>query len=412
MRRLVQAIIAMFDEMYSEGLSEDAKRGMKHQGGRGLWTHGYPPYGYQVEHETEGRAGRLVQDTEVWEHLERLVEMRLQDGDGFRKIAERLTTERRPPPHRPDLPKRALPRAWTSNHVRRILGNPVYAGDIVWHPRDPKTGKAIHDPETGQPVVEVLCEDAHRALLTREQFAQEQQLRRQKRRGGGGPSAIRTGDRGLFTPRCESCGGTVRIRRGGGPKNRTYSYVCSRSIENKTSCGGISVRVDELDPVIRRSIEDAVLTPEGTKNLVEASLERLQAMPGGHREQERRDLKAQERALTASIDKYLRVIEVTDELEEIALRLKELRGQREAVRQDLAAIPGAAALPALDEVDLEAFRASILASWQSAEVVDQRRALVRIIDSISLDPKGIVSIRYAWQDPVEGYLPQSPPGPP
>ena|GEM_PF-6692380 len=414
MRRLVQAIIALFDEMYSEGLSEDATRGMKHQGSRGLWTHGYPPYGYRVEYEVEGRAGRLAQDPELWPHLERLLEMRFADADGFRKIAERMTTERRPPPCRPDLPKRSHAETWTSNHVRRILGNLVYAGDIVWHPRDPKTGKELRDPETDQPVVEVLCADAHPALLTREQWAMEQRMRREKRRGGGGPSRIRTGERGLFTPflRCESCGGNVRIERGGGPKNRTYSYVCGRSTDNHDKCGGVSVRVDQLDPAVRRSIEDAVLTPEGTKELVRASIERLAAMPGGHRERERADLAVQEREISRRIERLTQAVELGGDLEEIAVRLKELRRQRESVRQDLAAIPGVSALPVLEDLDLEAFQKSLRTSWRSAEIVEQRRALAQILDSIGLDPKGIVTIRYAWHDPTEPYLSQSPSGPP
>ena len=414
LRKCIQTLIALFDELYSDNLSEDVNRGMRSQASKGYWVHGRPPYGYVAVKANPDAPPRLQPDPEAWPGLQRLLQMRLDDGDGFRKIAERLTAERVSPPSRPDLARRRRPDVWRPKHVRSILGNLVYTGAIVWHPRDPKTGRPQVDDETGRKVVEVLCEWAHEALFSREQWLEDRRRCARSRRGGTKRNPVRMGERGVFTPwlRCATCGGRVGIRHGGSPKKRTYSYRCAASAENRQSCEGVAVRVDLLDPILLGSIEESVLTPDGAENLIPASVERLRAMPGGALADKRSDLAHEEQDLTDRISSLVRLAEVSEDIDELQGRLTELHSQRGRVREELAGLPTPAPIPDPDTVDIDAFRANIQQAWRGQPVLEQRKALRRILHSITLDPEGIVTIRYAWGDSSDTYGVQSPLGPP
>ena len=412
-RKILQSLTGAFDEAYSDNLSEDVTRGMRSQAAKGFWVYGQVPHGYRGVKSGPDQPPRLEPDPDIWPHLQRLLEMRFGDRDGHRKIAERLTRERIPPPSRADIARRSRPETWRSKHVREILGNLVYTGVIAWHPKDPRTGKRQQDAETGQDVVEILCENAHPALFTREQWEEERRMRAKNFRGGQRRNPIRIGERGLFTPwlRCGHCGATVRIQNGGHPGKMLWYYLCGANLENREACDGFTVRTDLLDPVLQRSIEDAVLTEAGARRLVHATIEKLRATPGGQHAEQRRKLQVADAEVSSKIQRLVALAEATGDVAELGTRLRELKAQRDGIRTDLASIPDPGPLPDPDAVDIEAFRSRILAAWRGKPVLEQRKALQQILDSVVLNADGYAVIRYRWNG-ADGDIHQLPYGPP
>ncbi|MFH1464785.1 MAG: recombinase family protein [Pseudomonadota bacterium] len=413
LRKAIQTLIALFDELYSDTLSEDVQSGMRSQARKGFWMHGPPPYGYRAVKAGQNEAPRLEPDPEYVPYVERLLEMRFKDRDGHRKIAERLTRERIPPPSRPDLPRRSRPEVWQAKHVSQILGSLVYTGAITWRPTDPHTTKPKRDPATGKEIVEILCEKAHPAIFSREVWEEEQRMRRNNVRSGARQNPIRTGERGLFTPwlRCGLCGAKVRVGGGGHRATPLWYYLCGANVSNRESCPGISVRCDMLDAVLLRAIESALFDEEGAERLIRASIEKLLATPEWRYASEHRRLTREEADISLKIERLVCLAEETGDVTELGARLRELRAQREQLRADLSAIPEPRPLPDPETVDIGAFCERIKAAWQARSVFEQRKALLEILDHVALFPDGRAIIRYRWNGSDDDTH-QLPPGPP
>ncbi|MDP2314038.1 MAG: recombinase family protein [Pseudomonadota bacterium] len=409
-RKLIRPILAWLAERYSEELSRNVQRGMRSQAEKGFWQSGHSPFGYVA---VPGEGGsRLAPDTTIFPLLERVAQMRFVDGDGDRKIAERATRERIPPPSRSDLPRVRGDGTWRPKHVRQFFANLVYTGVIARVVKDPQTGRPLLDAE-GRPTFEILCENAHPALFSREQWEQDQRLRRSRVRTRQTRNVMRVGDNGLFTPwmRCGACGGSVKVTNGGRPEKPLHYYNCTTSWENSQACAGFTARVDLFDPVLTGSIAEGVLSPEGAKELIRASLEQLRSTPDAVLASRRSELGGLEQTLTTEISQLVRVASLAPDVEELAAKLTELRRRREEVRSDLAALPEPRPVPDEASVDVEAFRTRILEAWRTKPVLEQRQALSRILDSVIVHVDGKLTIRYAWRDPVRD-IHQSPFGPP
>lgn len=396
MKKVFQTFTGMTDEFFSDGLSEDVRRGMRSQGRKGYWMYGHIPHGYVAVKAAPDAPPRLAPDPAVFPLLRRVVAMRFEDGDGHRKIAERLTRERVPPPSRADVQRQRAAGTWRPKHVKSLLSNLVYTGAIPW--RD--DGKVV-----------VLCDNAHESLFTRAQWELERRTCAQRTRAKTTRNPVRIGERGIFTPwmRCALCAGPVKIGNGGHPGKPLFYYQCVTNFENRETCEGLSSRVDLLDPVIERSVQDAVFTEEGARTLIRASIAHLASTPDAALAQRRKAMVEADRDLSTKIDRLVTLAE--EGVSEVGPRLRELGGQRDQVRADLAALPQPTPAPTEDSVDIPGFRASLLASWTNKPVMDKRQALSRMLDSILVDPAGSVTIRYAWRDPVRD-IHQSPFGPP
>jgi len=400
LRRLLQSLIALMDEFYSENLSEDVKRGMAFQAQRGRWVAGKPyPYGYTAEVVEKGRAPRLVKVPHEAETIKKIVRMYLVDGDGDRKIAQRLTLERDPAPARR---KRRDGRApiWTKKHVKRILTRPVYRGQIVYDKV-------------------VACEQAHEPLISDADWHAIQQTRSERKKTGARRNPARVGLQGIYTTWlvCPLCGAGVTITPGGQPTKRLYYYSCGAYAQNPEACHGFSVRCDEIDPLITQVITEQLLSRENLRRLVEASLERLGNKPDGSVAARRERLTVEKRELTAEINNLILLAGGPDsslsELEELRDRLTLLRVQRTGVQQDLSELPEPMAALTVEDIDLEGFRRSILDAFEAKSAQEKRASLKNFIHEIRLDiDSRSAVIEYAWMGEGSDYQGQVPYGPP
>ena len=129
MRKLIRPILAWLAERYSEELSQNVQRGMASQAAKGFWAYGTVSFGYEAI-KVEGGSKLVVTDAtrEDFEVVKRIFRMADQDGDGARRIAEKLTREGVRPPSDPNHPREVAPGTWRARHVHYILKNPVYCG--------------------------------------------------------------------------------------------------------------------------------------------------------------------------------------------------------------------------------------------------------------------------------------------
>lgn len=405
-KQLVRAILAWVDQHYSDQLSDAVKSGMRAQARRGYWQ-SRPPYGYDLSREAPDAPPRLIIVEEEAAVVREIFRMRVEDNDGARKIAERLTRGGTPPPIREDKPRAATrDDLWSAKHVLTVLSNQSYTGAIM-------SPKAQRDPDR-----KVVCENAHPAIITLETFLKAKDIMAGARRNKTTRNPLRLSEQGLFRPwmRCASCAGPVTVTHGGRAPKRWYYYKCSRAETNVEACDGFSVRTDVLDPLIAASIEESTLTPEGTRNLLAATIVRLRATPAGERDGQRVQLDREERELGVQIDRLIKLVEATGDVEEGAKRIVELRERRTLVRGQRAKLPAAdRSIPDLETVDVEAFRRAVTTAFAAKDVPTRRKALARILARIVLSHSGTIDVELRANldpDPAPMMPHQLPLGPP
>ena len=392
-RFIVRAVGGMVDQLYSESVAEHVTGGMRNAAAKGRWVYGHAPYGYVA------RDGVLHVDEARPERAEavRLAYAMSLAGDGCHQIALTFTRRGILPPCRDDMQEYRVraEHVWAAKHVRNILMNRVYLGEILF------AGKVEARGAHPALVDEVTFERAQRAMTAR---------RRQRRTG----NPVRQGKPSLFTPwaRCGICGGPMRIQPGGS-KNKPHDYLmCTRRIDNRDACTGINVRTDVLDPKLLTAIQDRLMTPVGVRTMIAASIERLSATGDVELLAQRRAVEDRIRVATAAIGRLMKAL-ASGAVEEsdIADEVRRLKDVRDAARDELADLPVPAPIPSIDEVDADAFRQGVCAAFSEGTVEERRRALALLVERVELHP-GEAVLHYRWgglDAKNQGHTPFGPP---
>jgi len=156
MGRLMQAIIECIDEFYSENLGEEVTRGMRESASRGFYLSCNPPYGYRKVRVNDG--GKQRTKLEVDEFQSRVVASIFDEvinGKGLIEITKDLNARGIAGPKGRD---------WGKTSLHKMLGNEVYAGNMVWG----------RNSKRGLPPIKV--ENACPAIVSRETFKQARGL--------------------------------------------------------------------------------------------------------------------------------------------------------------------------------------------------------------------------------------------
>ncbi|MDP2308630.1 MAG: recombinase family protein [Pseudomonadota bacterium] len=364
--RLLLNITAAIDEFFIDSLGEDVGRGMRGAAEEGRWTCGRPPFGYRVEHDIAGHAGRLTVVPAEAEII-RIVFALYEGGDGDKEVARILTEDRGVTP-----PGSAA--AWVAKAVADILTNPVYAGRIVYGG-------------------ETRCEHAHEAIIAPERWDRVQALRRSRYRERVRGNPTTTGGRGAFLPwlRCGQCGGGMHVQHG---IEDRFHYGCRTRTRRKAACVGINVRVDLFDSLVSARIIEDVLTD----GALQAAADRWRASLEGDG---RHELTTQRTAIEARIAEADRAIRRTValvsggtlEARDVADELKLRRAARRAAEDELALLPVPLPLSAATGTDIAAFRSRLISALADKPVPAQRVAMATLISSITLTP-GVAVLKY------------------
>jgi site-specific DNA recombinase len=394
-RKAFRSFVTLMDELFCDNLAEDVSRGMTSRARQGFWVNGRPPYGYRVQHDDQGKNGRLVMESAEADVVQRIAHLYL-GGLGFKAVAARLTRERRKPPSREAKVKTRRPAGmWRSKHVRELLTNPVYYGAIKYKG-------------------EVVCEDAHEAIIDKETWDAIQAMRAARYRKPGIAGTLNRGEIGALRPllHCGVCGGSMKLNRGGrSASGRIWYYVCANRAENSECCRGINARVDHADEVLLNAIEALLLTPEALDRLIRETIEHMGSTADQQAREVRETIQTKLDGLEVQIANVTHAVALgAIQVEDAARHTAPLYAERDRLARELAALPEPRPVPRFEDVDRQAFREALSAAWRSKDMGVRRRALDRLIDNIVLEP-GSATISYSWKAEAEHYHHHAPYGP-
>jgi DNA invertase Pin-like site-specific DNA recombinase len=217
------------NEVYSEQISVNVKNAKRQQARTGTWTGGRAPYGYMFatkkDHNGEpvmqgGRIARELAPDPDTAPVVRSIFERYAAGIGGMALAEWLNKSGTPSP---------FGAKWSSNGVRYILQNKVYAGLLVYG-RSPKGKKAVGE--------QIVAKGNHEPLIDQRLWDKVEQLR-QARQGmeEGHRNGATYALSGIL--RCGKCHGVLGAAkmhyklRTTGESRFNYGYRCHQYISSK-----------------------------------------------------------------------------------------------------------------------------------------------------------------------------------
>lgn len=368
---------------------------------QGRWNGGRRPYGY-----TLGADGKLaLGDARAVEAVRWMFGEAGTRETSLQRMADQLNAEGVPPPV-------GKSNAWTRDNVRTILRNPIYTGALHYNRlhfgkyhrikkgdaqkcRALKTAKHKAKAVRNDPEDVIVIPDAHPALVDRETFdAVQQRLR--GRWFAMRPGTVRRKMDWIFSGllRCGDCGHDLWGRQA---QKRTKEgrlfewreYLCSNYMSRgRGECSYNHVlEPDILDKValaIQRHFSDPALVAE----LREAIREQQQAKQreADHRGPTlRQRLTELSRLIDDGTEKLVKL--PADLVEDVIVKIREWKGQRDQVRRQLRQIEATADTSAEDvrRTDRALARLKSLQKIvRGADVRDVREMMQGLIERVDL----------------------------
>ena len=253
--RVTEVLVDTMAEIYSEGISENVKRGTRHLAKQGYYLGAEAPYGYRIEKVQVGEKyhQKLVIDPET-SRVARSIFDNCLAGKSIGYILRDLYARGIPSPS--GLPK------WSSTTISAMLHNRHYAGTIVW--------SANTDDEDGS----VICPDAHPGIVTQEEHDKVQRLladRQYKtKEPNKGKNPRELGSSYLLSGiiSCQLCGSKMQPKPA---KSGTYAYYgCStRADFSKSVCDCPNQRSTRLEPTVMAKIREDILGDANINQIIE-----------------------------------------------------------------------------------------------------------------------------------------------
>ena len=412
--KLVESLHSFGSELERERIRQRTRDGMLRRAQAGYSTGG-ECYGYRSVPIYSGRmdaGGQPIRD-----HSERRIEpaeaktvlgvfKMYGAGFGVTSVAKTLNGEAKYGPQlaeffggvRPPAPQsRPGSGTWAGTAVRDMLRQPLYAGKIEWGRTTGRTLVSLEKPE-----LRIVPPDLWAAVQARLTERGAAYLRQ----GGGkfdGRAEHSREAAYLWSGflRCAECGSALIVVK----KTRVSSfYGCNFHLKRGDAvCGnGLTVRTDYLDTALLRAVEEAVLTPEALRYVLERAAEavrrsladdpaRMEALRRQRAEAQRKVTRLVEAVAEGSAPKAI--------LERIAIfeaDLSRLDGQ-------IAALEGRADLARLDVAKALRELAPALAAWRDilrGNAVRARQVLRKlIVGPVVMTPQ---ADGYAWTGTLNG----------
>lgn len=255
-------LYAWMYEQESQRTSTRIKAALSSKARKGEFKGSVPPYGYRLN------SGKLVvADDDSPNSVKRIFRMYLE-GKGFDAIARTFTREGCPTPAQV-IGKKNAGLYWQGTSIKKILTNPHYVGDLV-QGRQTTVSVTSKVREEIPREKHIVTENAHQAIITREDFEAVQQYMEGRKRQQAKPKAKKH----MFTNYlfCADCGKAlwyVHYRKG---------YVCGNYYKHgKHVCSQHSVKEKELIGVILADIRNLTETLNEKEVLERLEVKTLQA---------------------------------------------------------------------------------------------------------------------------------------
>lgn len=247
---LMETILAAFDAHASEVNASQVHDVMLANAADGYWNGSTPPFGYMTVVDVVLRRKekkKLAVDESEAPIVRLIFALYLHGHDGapamgIKAVASYLN--KRGYRHRGTL--------FYTSLVEKILKRETYAGVHHYNRIDSRTGK-LRPPSEWVPV-------AVPAIIDREIFDAVQRTLK-ARRPQNTPPRVVTGPT-LLTgiAVCGACRGGMLLRTG---KSGRYKYLAcaNAALKGKLACGGQAVRMDAIDELVLKAVEDRVFEP-------------------------------------------------------------------------------------------------------------------------------------------------------
>lgn len=225
-------LLAVFAQLEREQIKERTKMGRIERAKAGLHHGGgCSPIGYDYHN------GKLIVNVYEAEQVKKMYEWYLA-GMSIRRIQERLNAEGY-------TNRYGGYKGWTS--IRNILDNPTYTGTVHFG--------------------DVFVENAHEAIITKEQFEATQALRKKKQNQYCCSFVSTHLLSGLLF--CGHCGGRYYVKNSSGRKGVVYYYYScySRtkqiaSMVKDPNCKNQHWRMDRLETIVEAKVREVLRSPE------------------------------------------------------------------------------------------------------------------------------------------------------
>lgn len=355
-RHLLRAVGGAQASEYLMNLKRNARRGARGAAGLGLWP-GPAPVGYRRRATAPGREPVVL---EIGERKSRDQKVRLTPGPETEVEAVRWAFETYAGGEatlaalRAELRARVPRLQWDCNHVKHMLRNRVYLGEVTWcrRPHDKRERRATPLRPRGDWVV---TPDAHPPLVSAEVFDAVQarlDLNRRRRPFPRGRYVLR----GVV--RCASCGMPF-IAGGGKPAgegaepDRHRFYIDSGATAG--TCAGRAATIH------KRLLENAVITEVArgvshprVQEMIHAEIDRRLAELHPDPAQAARALERERKRLLGERERLVRGIAAgTVSPGEAAAGMEEVRAGEARVQEQLRSLAGARASAAEIERERE-----------------------------------------------------------
>jgi site-specific DNA recombinase len=363
--KMLEGILEVVDEFYSNNLSSDTVRGMKENASRGYYNGGIIPLGYRPKkikvgtnnkskYEIDPTSSKIIKD---------IYDMYLK-GNGAKDIAMKLNKK---------CP--ALSR-WSKNRILYILKNEAYTGTFVWN-----KNSSVNDNNV------VRVKGSHPAIIAEKDFLKVQKMIYSRRPKTINPKLLKTENilNGLIY--CGSC--KKAFSSNSAKSGNFHYYLCStKSKSGKSACNQKALNVDKFDSFIIKVIKDRIITEENVRKLVHLVREELESLI----EKYTSDLIYIDHALEDKkkrVDKLFDTIETSDlDISDITPRIKRLNAEIEKLEEDKAKLELRISrndFPDLDDTELEPYIKDFTRTLNMGSLFEKKSFIRSFIKRIWID---------------------------
>lgn len=296
--KMLEGMLEVVDEFYSNNLASDTIRGMKENASRGFHNGGHIPFGYIAKkiNANGNEKTTLEINSEDAVIVKKAFDLCL-NGEGSKDIAK-IINESYP-----------CKKIWSRNTVLYLLHNETYTGTLIWNKNSSKDN--------------VRVENRHPAIVSYEDFNKVQQLILKRRPSITHPKTVSSKNilNGLiYCSTCKKLFTSYSAKSG-----KFHYYICQSRFKSGTNiCKQKPLSIVKFDNFILNVIKEKIFTTENIEYLIKILNEDIDVS----KKENKQKLKNIEKVILDKINRRKKLYDFIEtsnsEMGDISPRLKEL----------------------------------------------------------------------------------------